>query len=106
MDDKFFRVLNADEEAEFRKWARDNFKLTEKVNSCWHPVVRDEWRKIINEIKPPCECNCGGKAEYISTDCIYKDADRGYQLVETYTCNSCNEDINITIARDIPNRVF
>ncbi|KKL58787.1 hypothetical protein LCGC14_2221890 [marine sediment metagenome] len=37
-----FRVLTAEEEAKFRKWARDNYKLLEPINGVWHPVVQAE----------------------------------------------------------------
>ena len=40
MPDSFFRDLNAKEEAEFRQWAQDHWTV-------WHPVVRDEIRKIV-----------------------------------------------------------
>ena len=42
MPDAFFRKLDAEEEAKFRQWARDQWV-------CWHPVVRDEVRKIVTE---------------------------------------------------------
>jgi len=44
-----FRDLTPEEEVEFRQWARDNFKGTDEMSSVWHPVVRDECNKIINE---------------------------------------------------------
>jgi hypothetical protein len=37
-----FRDLGADEEAEFRKWARDNYKCNEPINQLWHPVTKAE----------------------------------------------------------------
>lgn len=45
-----YRELTEQEEVEFRQWARDNFNpLTDTVDSLWHPIVRDECNKIINE---------------------------------------------------------
>lgn len=45
----FFRKLNADDEAQFRAWARDNWKPHQECPSHYHPVVREEWAKIDNE---------------------------------------------------------
>ena len=41
-----FRKLSKREEAEFRQWARDNYMPDKETNSLWHPVVRDEWKKM------------------------------------------------------------
>ena len=41
-----FRDLTAEEEADFRQWARDNYSANEPINDLWHPVVQDECRKI------------------------------------------------------------
>jgi hypothetical protein len=47
MPDSLFRVLNAEEEAKFRQYTRDNWTPEVPENfSVFHPVVRDEWRKI------------------------------------------------------------
>ena len=37
-----FRELNDKEQQEFRKWARDNYKLGSEINSVWHPIVIKE----------------------------------------------------------------
>ena len=50
LPDGFFRELNNDEEAEFRAWARDNYTPGEKVKACWHPALRDECRKMNEEV--------------------------------------------------------
>jgi hypothetical protein len=42
-----FRELNAEEEQSFRQWARDNFKPKTPANPVWHPVIRDEWAKLL-----------------------------------------------------------
>ena len=45
-----YRELTEQEEVEFRQWARDNFNpLTDTVDSLWHPIVKNECNKIINE---------------------------------------------------------
>lgn len=41
-----FRDIAAAEEAEFRQWARDNYRKGDLVNPVWHPVVRDECGRI------------------------------------------------------------
>lgn len=47
MPDEWFRFLTAREEEKFRKSARDIWatKLPEHF-TMFHPVVRDEWKKI------------------------------------------------------------
>jgi hypothetical protein len=45
-----FRELDAAEEAEFRKWARDNWKPGMPISDVWHPAVRDEIRKMQEEL--------------------------------------------------------
>lgn len=42
----FHRELSTEEEADFRKWARENHKIGEETNSFWHPVVLDEIAKM------------------------------------------------------------
>jgi hypothetical protein len=50
MPDSWFRSLSPREEAKFRKWARDNWSAALPGNfAAFHPVVRDEWRKIDKE---------------------------------------------------------
>lgn len=47
-----YRDLNPEEEKEFRQWARDNFDPQKnEIMGFWHPVVRDECQKIIDEHK-------------------------------------------------------
>lgn len=47
MPDDWFRTLSAREETKFREWTRENWTVTKPDNfSVFHPVVRDEWRKI------------------------------------------------------------
>lgn len=49
MDDGFFRKLDSGEQNEFRQWARDNWMPNTEPSELWHPVVRDEWRKLDEE---------------------------------------------------------
>lgn len=49
LPDSFFRVLGPEEEQEFRQWARDNHNPGDEVDEVWHPVVRDECKKIDEE---------------------------------------------------------
>ncbi len=50
MPDSFFRTLDPDEAASFRIWARENYKRSEGINPCWHPVVREECARMDREI--------------------------------------------------------
>lgn len=45
-----FRRLDSKEEREFRQWARENWKPGMEISSLWHPVVRDEIRKMQEEL--------------------------------------------------------
>lgn len=49
-----FRELNNEEEIEFREWAREYYCPLEERSVLWHPVVRDEMRKIDEEVKKQC----------------------------------------------------
>lgn len=44
-----FRKLDATEEAQFRQWARDNYKPGSKINGVWHPVVQEECTRMNRE---------------------------------------------------------
>ena len=45
-----YRILDEEEEKEFRQWARDNFDPGhETINMAWHPVVQDECHKMNDE---------------------------------------------------------
>ena len=49
-DSILFRNLNDVEEAEFRKWARDNYDdYLGAISETWHPVVREEFDIIQKE---------------------------------------------------------
>ena len=41
-----YKCLNPQEEQEFRQWAKDNFDPNTPANPVWHPVIRDEWKKL------------------------------------------------------------
>ena len=49
MKSSFFRELSNDETQEFQKWARENWKIGDKVRSIWHPVVQEECAKMLDE---------------------------------------------------------
>jgi hypothetical protein len=51
MKDEMFRELSADEQVDFRRWARVNYKAGQPINEVWHPVTRDEC-DIINRETP------------------------------------------------------
>jgi len=40
--DSFFRELSSVEEADFKKWAQDNFKVSDEIEEVWHPIVKRE----------------------------------------------------------------
>ena len=50
MNDWMFKTLTPDEEDKFRQWARENWKPNKEPSDIWHPVVRDEWTKITQEL--------------------------------------------------------
>lgn len=44
-----FLDLNAEQEVEFRQWARDNYTPGDPIKGIWHPVVQDECVRINKE---------------------------------------------------------
>lgn len=46
MPDSFFRTLSAKQAAQFRRWAREHYFAHCEIPEIWHPVVRDECRRI------------------------------------------------------------
>ena len=44
-----FRFLNKEEEAKFRRWARDNYTPFTEISELWHPVVQDECHRMCEE---------------------------------------------------------
>jgi hypothetical protein len=49
--DSFFKTLTADEDKQFREWARENWSPGDPINPVWHPVVRDECRTMAEEAR-------------------------------------------------------
>jgi hypothetical protein len=43
---QLFRTLSPTDEAQFRDWARQNYKPFTDISGLWHPVVQDECRRI------------------------------------------------------------
>jgi hypothetical protein len=37
-----FMSLTPEQEARFRKWARENYQIYEPIQGVWHPAVQDE----------------------------------------------------------------
>lgn len=52
-NDSMFRELDAAEEQEFRKWARENFDALVEPPTFWHPIIRDEWGKLLRGADVP-----------------------------------------------------
>ncbi len=44
-----FRNMTDEEEESFRQWVRCNYVKGQEVKNVWHPVVRDECRKVNEE---------------------------------------------------------
>lgn len=55
MDDALFRTLDPQEEQQFRGWAREHWTPGDPVNPVWHPVVRDEIRRMQVEASWPVD---------------------------------------------------
>lgn len=51
LNNHMFLKLNKEEEKKFREWARLNFHQYTDASKIWHPVVRDEWRIIKDELR-------------------------------------------------------
>jgi hypothetical protein len=45
------RELSEKERAEFRAWARTNYKPGTPINETWHPITREECALINNEVE-------------------------------------------------------
>jgi len=50
-NNSFFKTLTADEDKEFRQWARDSWRPGDPISPMWHPVVRDECRTMTEEAR-------------------------------------------------------
>jgi hypothetical protein len=46
---KIFRNLSEAEQASFRKWAREHYKVFSPISGVWHPIVQDECVKMNKE---------------------------------------------------------
>jgi|TARA_Y100000034_G_scaffold133551_1_gene199322 uncharacterized CHY-type Zn-finger protein len=55
-EDDIFRNLNAEEEETFRQHTRETYKPHSEINPVWHPVVRDECRRINENTKFCADC--------------------------------------------------
>ncbi len=41
--------LDTDIEIMFRRWARENPRPVNECPTNWHPIIRDEWRRMERE---------------------------------------------------------
>jgi hypothetical protein len=48
-----FRELSEAEIAEFRQWARNNYKVGEPISGLWHPIIQQEC--VAMNVNPPVE---------------------------------------------------
>lgn len=55
-----FRFLTKDEEANFRRWARDNYTPFTEISELWHPAVQNECRKMCEEKQIHFQCEIDG----------------------------------------------
>lgn len=39
---RLFKDLTDEEQAQFRQWARDNYKPFTEIQGFWHPIVQEE----------------------------------------------------------------
>ena len=46
---KLFKDLSAEEEAEYRQWARKSYTPFTEIKGIWHPVVQEECVKMNKE---------------------------------------------------------
>jgi len=44
-----YRKLSIEEVKEFKQWSRDNYIPFTKINSAWHPIIKEECEKINEE---------------------------------------------------------
>jgi len=66
---KLFKQLTENQEAEFRQWARDNYKPFDPIEGIWHPVIQDECAKINATVDlPRAFSKALTKAGYIHED--------------------------------------
>ena len=52
LPDSFFRDLDAKEIESFKQWARDNHHPGAETSGLWHPIIREECKRIDKENKP------------------------------------------------------
>ena len=45
----FFPAITADDEKDYRQWARENYQPEQMINPTWYPVTVTECVKIIKE---------------------------------------------------------
>lgn len=69
-----FRFLSKKEEANFRRWARDNYTPFTEISELWHPVEQDECRLMCEEKQVHfCNPNGGTKVEKLEEEKFVND---------------------------------
>lgn len=63
-----FRFLDKEEEAKFRRWARENYTPFTEISELWHPVVQDECRRICEEKQIHFRSEINGLSEEQTTN--------------------------------------
>jgi hypothetical protein len=48
-----FKKLTAEEEVEYRAWARESYKPGSEISMAWHPVVQEECVRMNREAFVP-----------------------------------------------------
>lgn len=46
-----FDTLTPEQEADFRQWARQNYKPFGVISGAWHPVIQEECTKMNSEAR-------------------------------------------------------
>ena len=83
------RELTAEEEVEFRGWARENYRPGEPIDPMWHPVVKEECAEInasaeVSSEKPASSVETAIIADLLP-DTEYKLGGKRYKVVRRYT---------------------
>jgi GH15 family glucan-1,4-alpha-glucosidase len=90
-----YRNLTHEEEKDFRRWARENWEIGSKVIPIWHPIVRQECAKMLDEdITANIELSDDGT---LDTVVRYKNALYRYDTAYRYDFPNLEEFLQSTI---------
>ena len=80
-----FKPLTAEEEKEYRKWARDNYVPFEPIKGVWHPIVQDECVKMNAEkgSNNPLESNLCSRCKGEDNAPSYCTCGHGFSSLES-----------------------